>query len=88
MTKYGFFEEFHVPATLRLIEQTGVESPLEVNEAFFFVSRIEVKASDKPGMSRMRKQLFLATSLISAEPAEYLRLPPERTVILGAQIEF
>jgi KUP system potassium uptake protein len=86
--KYGFFEEFHVPATLRLIEQTGVESPLEVNEAFFFVSRIEVKASDKPGMSRMRKQLFLATSLISAEPAEYLRLPPERTVILGAQIEF
>jgi KUP system potassium uptake protein len=86
--KWGYFEEFDVPATIRLIQQAGVESPLEVNEAFFFVSRIEAKASDKPGMSRWRKQLFLATSLISAEPAEYLRLPPERTVILGAQIEF
>jgi KUP system potassium uptake protein len=86
--KYGYFEEFDVPATLRLIDQAGVESPLEVNEAFFFLSKVELQVSDKPGMSRLRKQLFLATSLISAEPAEYFRLPPARTVILGAQIEF
>jgi KUP system potassium uptake protein len=86
--KYGYFEEFDVPAMLRLIDQAGVESALEVNEAFFFLSKIELQVSDKPGMSRLRKQLFLATSLISAEPAEYFRLPPERTVILGAQIEF
>jgi KUP system potassium uptake protein len=86
--KYGYFEEFDVPATLRLIEQAGVESPLEVDEALFFLSKIELKISTKPGMSRLRKELFLATSLISAEPAEYFRLPPERTVILGAQIEF
>jgi KUP system potassium uptake protein len=86
--EYGYFEEFDVPAMLRLIDQAGVESPLEVNEALFFLSKIELQVSDRPGMSRLRKQLFLATSLISAEPADYFRLPPERTVILGAQIEF
>ena len=57
-------------------------------EALFFLSKVELKVSDKPGMSRLRKELFLATSLISAEPADYFRLPPQRTVILGAQIEF
>jgi KUP system potassium uptake protein len=39
-------------------------------------------------MSRWRKQLFLATAVISAEPADYFRLPRERTVFLGSQVEF
>jgi len=39
-------------------------------------------------MSRWRKQLFLVTALISAEPADYFKLPPERTIVLGSQIEF
>jgi KUP system potassium uptake protein len=86
--KHGYFEEFDVPALIRLIDKTGVECPLEVNEASYFLSKVELKPSDKPGMSRWRKQLFLATTVISAEPADYFRLPRERTVILGSQIEF
>jgi KUP system potassium uptake protein len=86
--KHGYFEEFDVPATIRLIEKTGLECPLEVNEASYFLSRVELKPSDKPGMSGWRKQLFLVTSLIAAEPADYFRLPRERTVVLGSQIEF
>jgi KUP system potassium uptake protein len=86
--RHGYFERFDVPATIRLIEETGVECPLEVSTASYFLSKVELKPSDKPGMSRWRKQLFVATSVIAAEPADYFRLPRERTVILGSQIEF
>ena len=81
--KYGYFEKFDVPALIRLIDKAGVECPLEANEASYFLSKIELKPTDAPGMSRWRKQLFLATSVISAEPADYFRLPRERTVFLG-----
>jgi KUP system potassium uptake protein len=39
-------------------------------------------------MSRWRKRLFLATDLIAAEPVDYLRLPRERTITVGAAIKF
>jgi KUP system potassium uptake protein len=39
-------------------------------------------------MSRWRQRLFLVTALISAEPADYFRLPRQRTITLGAEIEF
>ena len=39
-------------------------------------------------MSRWRKHLFLATAVITAEPADYFGLPRERTIMLGAEIEF
>jgi KUP system potassium uptake protein len=85
---YGYFEHFDVPAMLRLIDQAGVECPLEVSEASFFVSQVELEPTDKPGMNRWRKQLFLATSVLAAEPADYFRLPRERTLVLGSQIAF
>ena len=42
---------------------------------------------DEPGMSRWRKHLFVATSRITADAAEYFGLPRERTVIMGSRIE-
>jgi KUP system potassium uptake protein len=38
-------------------------------------------------MSRWRKRLFLATSQITADAAEYFQLPRERTVIMGSRID-
>ena len=40
-----------------------------------------------PGMSRWRKRLFIATSRITADAAEYFQLPRERTLIMGSRIE-
>ena len=53
----------------------------------YFVSRIELVQGHAPGMSRWRKRLFIATSRITADAAEYFRLPRERTVIMGSRIE-
>jgi KUP system potassium uptake protein len=58
-----------------------------VDDASYFLSTIQLVAGDAPGMSRWRKYLFVATSQITADAAEYFGLPRERTVIMGSRIE-
>ena len=38
-------------------------------------------------MSAWRKHLFVATSYLSTDAAQYFGLPPERTVIMGERTE-
>ena len=85
--RFGYMDEPNVPAVLRLAAEAGLECPLEVDEASYFLSTIELHVGDAPGMSRWRKRLFLATSQITADAAEYFGLPRERTVIMGSRIE-
>ena len=75
------------PSVLRLAATAGLECPLEVDEASYFLSTIELRRGDAPGMARWRKRLFVATSHITADAAEYFGLPRDRTVIMGSQIE-
>ena len=62
---------------LRLIEQADIECPLEVDEASYFLSTIELRLGDAPGMSRWRKRLFLATVAHHRRRRRVLR-PPAR----------
>ncbi|MGZ4182489.1 MAG: KUP/HAK/KT family potassium transporter, partial [Solirubrobacteraceae bacterium] len=59
--RFGYMDQPNVPAVLRQIAQTDIESPLEVDDASYFLSTIELCRGDEPGMSRWRKNLFLAT---------------------------
>jgi KUP system potassium uptake protein len=86
--KHGYAEHYDVPALVRQIAEAGVESPVDARETSFYLSKVELTPGDDPGMSRWRKRLFLVTALISAEPADYFQLPRDRTVTLGAEIEF
>jgi KUP system potassium uptake protein len=86
--KHGYAEAYDVPKLVRQIAKAGVECPVDARNASFFLSRVRLKASDRPGMSRWRKRLFLVTALISAEPTDYFQLPRERTITLGSEIEF
>ncbi len=86
--KHGYAEHFDVPALVRQIAEAGVESPVVARDTSFYLSRMELRPSDHPGMSRWRKRLFLETRFISAEPAQYFRLPRDRTITVGGEIEF
>ncbi len=86
--RHGYAEEFDVPKLVRQIAKAGVECPVDARHASFYLSRVELKAGDEPGMAPWRKRLFLATALITAEPTGYFRLPRERTITLGSEIEF
>ena len=86
--KHGYAEEYDVPSLVEQIAKAGVECPVDARNASFYLSRVELTPGDKPGMSHWRKRLFLVTGLLTAEPADYFKLPRERTITLGAEIEF
>jgi KUP system potassium uptake protein len=85
--RFGYMEQPDVPGALRMAEAAGLECPLEVDEASYFLSTIELRPGDAPGMTRWRKRLFVAMSHITADAAEYFGLPRDRTVIMGSLIE-
>ena len=85
--RFGYMDQQDVPALLSLIPEAEIERPLDSDELSYFLSRIEIVRGDNPGMSLWRKRLFIATSRITADAAEYFQLPRERTLIVGSRIE-
>ncbi len=85
--RYGYMDQTNVPDLLPLIHGANIESPLHDGRLSYFVSRIELVQGHAPGMSRWRKRLFIATSRITADAAEYFQLPRQRTVVMGSRIE-
>ncbi|MGN6586497.1 MAG: KUP/HAK/KT family potassium transporter, partial [Solirubrobacterales bacterium] len=85
--RFGYMEQPNVPLAIRRAGEEGLEGPIEVNEASYFLSTIDVRAGEGNELSRWRKRLFIATSHISADAAEFFCLPREQTVILGSLIE-
>ena len=51
------------------------------------MNTIEVRRGKNPRMAQWRKDIFLATSRLTADAAEHFRLPREQTVITGSRIE-
>ncbi|MFQ6331954.1 potassium transporter Kup [Nocardia sp. CWNU-33] len=84
---FGYMETPNVPHALRLLDPAQTEGPISVDGASYFLSKIELKKGSAPTMAPWRKRLFIATSYITADAAEYFGLPGERTVIMGSQVE-
>ena len=85
--RFGYMDEPNVPSVLRLLEAAEIERPIDVDQASYFLSKIELRPGDAPTMTRWRKQLFLATARITADAAEYFGLPQDKTVIMGSHVE-
>jgi KUP system potassium uptake protein len=85
--RFGYMDSPAVPPLLPLIHQAGREGKLDSVRISYFLSTIEVRKGNTPGMSRWRKRLFIATARLTADAAEYFQLPRERTVIMGSRIE-
>jgi KUP system potassium uptake protein len=85
--RYGFQDPLDVPALLRQAAKQGVEGDPKLDDPSYFVSRIQIVATDRPGMAQWRKRLFLAISRNAADPVEIFHLPDERTVVMGSHIE-
>ncbi len=83
--RYGFMEEADVPAVL--MRTTGCGDKFKMMDTSFFLARQTLLPSDRPGMSIWRERLF-AWMLRNAESAmEFFRLPTNRVVELGSQVE-
>ena len=85
--RFGYMEKPDVPRTLRLLDSSRTEGPIAIDQASYFLSKLELTKGDAPTMARWRKRLFIATSYITADAAEFFGLPLDRTVIMGSRIE-
>src|SRR4051794_4632007 len=85
--RFGFQDSLNVPELLRLAARIGVEGDPKLEDPTYFVSRITIVPSPRPGMAKWRKKLFLAISRNAANPVEVFHLPDERTVVMGSHIE-
>ncbi len=84
---FGYMETPNIPDTLRRLDPAHTEGPIDIDNASYFLSKIELKKGPAPTMAPWRKRLFIATSYITADAAEYFGLPGERTVIMGARVD-
>ena len=78
-------EETDVPAALKEIAKCG--APFEMMQTSFFLSRQTLIASKHPGMAIWREKLFAWMMRNAATPMEFFRLPTNRVVELGSQVE-
>lgn len=85
--RVGYMEPPDVPAALAGLDTDETEGELDLPHASYFLSEVELRPADHPTMSRWRTRLFIATSHLSADVADYFRLPRHRTVTLGERIE-
>ncbi|QPQ55622.1 potassium transporter Kup [Allosphingosinicella flava] len=85
VVRYGFMQDSDVPAALQRVEKCG--SVFNMMETSFFLARQTLIASSRPGMAIWRERLF-SWMLRNAESAmEFFKLPPNRVVELGSQVE-
>ncbi len=85
--KFGYMERPNIPGVLRLLDPRQTEGQIGIDDASYFLSKLELRAGSAPTMAAWRKRLFVATSYIAADAAEYFGLPGDRTVVMGARIE-
>ena len=83
--KYGFLEETDIPTALKRVDMCG--APFEMMKTSFFLSRQTLIAAEKPGMAIWREKLFSWMLRNAASAMEFFRLPSNRVVELGSQVE-
>jgi KUP system potassium uptake protein len=82
--RFGFMQETDIPKALETV-QCG--AAFKMMETSFFLSRQTLLPSARPGMPLWREKLF-SWMLRNAESAmEFFKLPPNRVVELGSQVE-
>ena len=82
---FGFKNDPDVPEALRLLEGRGI--PLPEMDTSYFLSRDIVIPTIGEGMSLWREKLFAGLQRNAAAAADFLHLPSNRVVELGAKVE-
>ena len=85
--RYGYMERPNVPKALEMLSPEDTEGPVDLANASYFLSKLDLCLGDGGAMAPWRKRLFIATSHITADAAAHFGLPLGRTVVVGSRIE-
>jgi KUP system potassium uptake protein len=83
--QYGFMEDPNVPEALALARHQGV--PLDGDDLIYFLGRETILVTRRKGMATWREKLFVVMARNAVRATAFFRLPPERVVELGVQVE-
>jgi KUP system potassium uptake protein len=83
--QYGFMQEPDVPATL--LRATGQGLTLDPGDVTYFLGRETIIVTQQQGMAVWRERLFVLMARNAVRATAFFRLPPERVVELGVQVE-
>jgi KUP system potassium uptake protein len=85
MLHYGFMDEPNIPRALAQCRQRQFR--FNLMETSFFLRREKIVAAQKSPLTRWRKQLFILMSNVMLNATEFFRIPTNRVIELGGQIE-
>jgi KUP system potassium uptake protein len=83
--QYGFTEDPDVPEVLVHLRRLG--APIDDEDVTFFLGRETIVVSRRRGMAIWREKLFVLMARNAVRATAFFRLPPERVVELGVQVE-
>jgi KUP system potassium uptake protein len=83
--RYGFMEEIDVPAALAQLK--GIGDQCKMMDTSFFLARQTLLASARPGMAIWRERLFAWMLRNAVSAMDFFKLPTNRVVELGSQVE-
>jgi len=83
--QYGFMQDPNVPETLAQAHNLAVE--MDSDDTTYFLGRETIIVTKRPGMAMWREKLFVLMARNAIRATAYYRLPLERVVELGVQVE-
>ncbi|NPC70820.1 potassium transporter Kup [Corallococcus exiguus] len=85
VARYGFMENPSIPDILKRCREKGLQ--FQLMGTSFFLGRETLIPTKKPGMAVWREALFTWMSRNARSATAYFRIPPNRVVELGSQVE-
>ncbi len=83
--QYGFMEDPDIPVALIRLRELGV--PIDPDDVTFFLGRETIVVTRHPGMATWREHLFVLMARNAVRATAFFKLPPERVVELGVQVQ-
>jgi len=82
---YGFKDETDIPQALKLCRSHGLE--FDELDTSYFLSRETLIPTRQPGMALWREKLFVGMMRNATSVTAYFRIPTNRVVELGTQVQ-
>jgi KUP system potassium uptake protein len=82
--RYGFMDDVDIP---KAMAECSCGMPFDMMETTFFLSRENLIPTRGEGMMLWREHLFAGMARNAASPMTFFRIPANRVVELGAQLE-
>ena len=84
--RFGYMQRTDVCRVLSQLPAEGLEAPVDLEGASYFLSTIDLELDEHPNMPRWRTMLFLATASLTDDAARAFELPSDRTLVVGSRV--